>query len=50
MAAFIMMMINLKRSATVKAYEQVKNAENSNDVEKKEQFQIILVNKFLSKI
>ena len=33
------MMINLKRSATVKAYEQLKNAEGSNDVEKKEQFQ-----------
>ena len=33
------MMINLKRSATVKAYEQLKNAESSNDVEKKEQFQ-----------
>lgn len=31
------MMINIKRSATVKAYEQLKAAENSSDVEKKEQ-------------
>ena len=33
------MMINIKRSATVKAYEQLKTAENSNDVDKKEQYQ-----------
>ena len=33
------MMINIKRSATVKVYEQLKAAENSNDVEKKEQLQ-----------
>lgn len=33
------MMINIKRSATVKCYEQLKAAENSSDVEKKEQCQ-----------
>ena len=33
------MMINIKRSATVKCYEQLKAAENSSDVEKKEQYQ-----------
>ena len=33
------MMINIKRSATVKCYEQLAAAENSSDVEKKEQYQ-----------
>ena len=33
------MMINIKRTATVKAYEQLKTAEANNDVSKKEQFQ-----------
>ena len=33
------MMINLKRSATVKCYEQLCAAEDSSDVEKKEQYQ-----------
>lgn len=33
------MMINLKRSATIKAYEQYKTAEANNDLSKKEQFQ-----------
>ena len=33
------MMINIKRSATVKVFEQLKAAENLNDVEKKEQLQ-----------
>lgn len=33
------MMINLKRSATVKVYEQLKVAENSTDVDKKDQLQ-----------
>ncbi len=33
------MMINIKRSATVKCYEQLVAAENSSDVEKKEQYQ-----------
>lgn len=33
------MMINIKRSATVKSYEQLKAAESSSDVEKKEQYQ-----------
>lgn len=33
------LMINIKRSATVKVYEQLKAMENSNDVEKREQLQ-----------
>lgn len=33
------MMINIKRTATIKAYEQLKTAEANNDLSKKEQFQ-----------
>ena len=33
------MMINIKRSATVKCYEQLMSVENSSDVDKKEQYQ-----------
>lgn len=33
------LMINIKRSAAIKAYEQLKNAEKVNDISKKEQYQ-----------
>ena len=33
------MMINIKRSSTIKSYEQLKSAEKVNDVTKKEQYQ-----------